>query len=230
MPRFLAHVVHELRNPIGGMMGLSSLLLMSKLDDKQRRHTSAMQSSAHTLLQLVNDVLDLARLESGQFSLNPGPFELAPWLQEGLAPTVATGQLKGVAVSGQIDPALPARLVGDAMRLRQVLCNFLTNALKFTSTGSIQVRLRQAGIAPAGQVLLRLEVEDTGKGIATEALGRLFQEFVQADDTIARDHGGTGLGLALCRQLAERMGGQVGASSQPGMGSVFWLEVCLPQA
>ena len=229
VPSFLAHVVHELRTPIGGMMGLSSLLLMSNLDDKQRRHTSAMQSSASTLLQLVNDVLDLAKLESGQFSLNPEPFELASWLQEGLAPTVVTGQLKGLDVSGQVDPALPARLVGDPMRLRQVLCNYLTNALKFTSCGRIEVRLRQAGVAPDGTVLLRLEVEDTGKGITAEALGRLFQEFVQADDTIARDHGGTGLGLALCRQLADRMGGQVGASSQPGVGSLFWLDVGLPR-
>ena len=229
VPRFLAHVVHELRNPIGGMMGLSSLLLMSNLDDKQRRHTSAMQSSAITLLQLVNDVLDLAKLESGQFSLNPEPFELASWLQEGLAPTVVTGQLKGLDVTGQVDPALPARLVGDPMRLRQVLCNYLTNALKFTSSGRIEVRLRQVGTTPDGTVLLRLEVEDTGKGITAEALGRLFQEFVQADDSIARDHGGTGLGLALCRQLADRMGGQVGASSQPGVGSLFWLDVGLPR-
>ncbi len=225
VPRFLAHVAHELRNPIGGMVGMTSLLLMSNLDEKQRRFTSALKSSAHTLLQLVNDVLDLAKLEHGQFQLNPQAFELESWLTDTTAPYVLQGQMNGVAVHAELDRGLPASVVGDALRLRQVVTNFLSNAIKFTRSGRIDVRLRSAGSAPADRVRLRFEVQDTGTGISEEALGRLFQEFVQEDDSIARDYGGTGLGLALCRQLVESMGGRLGASSRKGVGSVFWFEV-----
>lgn len=227
VPRFLAHVVHELRTPIGGMMGMSSLLLMSNLDEKQRRYTSAMQRSADTLLQLVNDVLDLAKIESGQFSIALGPVPLEAWAQESAEGFMVVGQKKGVALQLHLEPALPRAVIGDAQRMRQVLANLISNALKFTKTGRIDVRLRHGGAAPAGQVRLRVEVEDTGKGISDEALGQLFQEFVQADSTIARDYGGTGLGLALCKQLIERMDGRIGASSRLGVGSVFWFELML---
>jgi signal transduction histidine kinase len=230
VPRFLAHVVHELRNPIGGMMGMSSLLLMSNLDEKQRRYTSAMQQSADTLLQLVNDVLDLAKIESGQFSIVAAPIALEPWLQQSTEGFAAVAQKKGCAMHLELDPSLPREVVGDAMRIRQVLTNLLSNALKFTRTGSVHVRLKRGAAAPGGPVRLRAEVQDTGKGISEQALGQLFQEFVQADATIARDYGGTGLGLALCKQLVERMGGRIGARSQLGVGSTFWFELTLAEA
>ncbi len=230
VPRFLAHVVHELRNPIGGVMGMSSLLLMSNLDEKQRRFTSAISNSASTLERLINDVLDLAKIERGQFQLNPQPFALEPWLDQAAAAYVAQGQAKGVVVATQLDFSLPARLVGDALRIRQVLVNLLSNALKFTRTGRVEVALRRLGSAAAGAVRLRFEVRDTGTGIADDALKRLFQEFVQADETIAQHYGGTGLGLALCKQLVEAMGGRIGASSQKGVGSLFWFELELAYA
>jgi signal transduction histidine kinase len=227
VPKFLAHVVHELRNPIGGMMGMSSLLLMSNLDEKQRRYTSAMQQSADTLLQLVNDVLDLAKIESGQFGFNPGPVALDTWLQQCVEGFAALAQKKGCAIHVALDPALPRDVIGDALRMRQVLANLLSNALKFTRAGRIDVRVTRGGAAPAGKLRLHVEVQDTGSGMSEEALGRLFQEFVQADATIARDYGGTGLGLALCKQLVERMEGRIGARSQKGVGSTFWFELTL---
>ncbi len=230
VPRFLAHVVHELRNPIGGVMGMSSLLLMSNLDDKQRRFTSAISSSASTLQRLIDDVLDLAKIERGQFQLNPQPFVLAPWLEQAAAAYVSQGEAKGVTVTTHLDSALPAELVGDALRIRQVLVNLLSNALKFTRAGRIDVRVDLLGGAAAGAARVRFEVRDSGTGISDEALSRLFQEFVQADETIAQDYGGTGLGLALCKQLVETMGGRIGASSQKGVGSLFWFELDLAAA
>ncbi len=227
VPRFLAHVVHELRTPIGGMMGMSSLLLMSDLDEKQRRYTASMQRSADTLLQLVNDVLDLAKIESGQFNINLAPVALEPWLHQSGETFLVVGQKKGVAVHLALDPALPRVVVGDALRMRQVLSNLMTNALKFTRSGRVDVRLTRGDAAPPGNVRLLVEVQDTGSGISEQALGRLFQEFVRADDTIARDYGGTGLGLALCRQLVERMGGRIGARSELGVGSTFWFTLML---
>jgi signal transduction histidine kinase len=230
VPRFLAHVVHELRNPIGGVMGMSSLLLMSDLDEKQRRFTSAISSSASTLQRLIDDVLDLAKIERGQFQLNPQPFALEPWLTQAMDAYVSQGQAKGVVVDAGLDAGLPDRVVGDALRLRQVLVNLVSNALKFTRAGRVDVQLRNLGGAPLGATRLRCEVRDTGTGISDEALKRLFQEFVQADETIAQDYGGTGLGLALCKQLVEAMGGRIGASSEKGVGSLFWFELDLARA
>jgi len=224
VPQFLAHVVHELRNPIGGVMGMSTLLLMSNLDDKQRRYANAMRSSGQTLLQLVNDVLDLAKIEHGQFSLNTVRFPIAEWLRESVDACSFNAQLQGLCLEWSCDPRLPSHAVGDPMRLRQVLANFLSNALKFTKSGQVRVRASAAPGPQADEWLLRIEVQDTGKGISAEALARLFQEFVQEDDTIARDYGGTGLGLALCKQLMALMGGTLGASSALGHGSTFWLE------
>ena len=227
VPRFLSHVVHELRNPIGGVMGLSSLLLMSKLDDKQRRYATAMKDSANALMLLVNDVLDLAKIERGHFSLNPEPLALHAWLAETVAPYAAQGELKGVPVHTELQEPLPRQVCADPLRLRQVVSNLLSNALKFTRAGQVVVSLAAQPLSsrPDTGWQLQLAVQDTGMGIATAALGGLFEEFKQADDQIARNYGGTGLGLALCRQLVQRMGGDIGVSSELGVGSRFWITV-----
>lgn len=230
VPRFLAHVVHELRNPLNGVMGMSSLLLMSKLDERQQRFTSVICSSASTLQRLIDDVLDLAKLERGHFQLNPHPFALEPWLRQTTDAYIEQGYTKGVFVHAEMEDGLPGTVVGDSMRIRQVLANFLSNALKFTHQGSVLVHLRSGGKGADGSTCIRFEVRDTGTGIAKEALSRLFQEFVQADETIAQTYGGTGLGLALCKQLVEAMGGRIGASSHKGVGSLFWFELPLARA
>lgn len=229
VPPFLAHVVHELRNPIGGMLGMADLLMRSELDTRQRRFVELMRSSADTLLLLVNDVLDLAKLESGRFEFRPAPVDFAAWLQAVVAPFAVQASAKGLALGTVLAPGVPARLVFDELRLGQVLANLLSNALKFTGEGRIDVSVRGTAGGAEG-CRLHVEVRDTGPGISAENQAKLFREFAQADAGIAKSHGGTGLGLALCKQLVERMGGRVGMDSTLGVGSCFWFELVLPVA
>ncbi|MCA0242867.1 MAG: hypothetical protein LCI02_18620 [Proteobacteria bacterium] len=231
VPPFLAYVVHELRNPIGAVTNIAQLLMHSSLDPRQRRFVELMRGSADTLLTLVNDVLDLAKLETGRFEFEPAPTALDAWLTDALAPFVETARLKGLALRSSLDSRLPARLVFDAGRLRQVLVNLVSNAMKFTRKGFIEVALSSLGPgAGAARHRLRCEVRDSGCGVAPAAKGRLFQEFVQADAAVAASYGGTGLGLALCRQFIERLGGRIGLDSELGVGSCFWFELELPTA
>lgn len=229
LPPFVAYVAHELRNPIGGVVGMAELLMRTDLDERQRRFVKLMAGSADTLLLLVNDLLDLAKLESGRFEFKPSVTDVGPWLQDTVAPFVEQAGLKALALHTALDANVPAQLVFDGLRLRQVVANLLSNALKFTRQGQVDVSLRLLHMDAERRATVRLEVRDTGSGIPQAALGRLFQDFVQAHAGIAHTHGGTGLGLALCRQLVQRQGGRIGAESEEGVGSCFWFEITFEQ-
>ena len=220
---FLAHVSHEMRAPLNGMMGMTSLLLLSDLDERQRRLATLAQTSAEVLLRLVNDILDLAKMEAGRFELDLQRFALEPLVTDLVDIFRIEATRKGITLALAFDPTLPIMLSGDALRLGQVLNNLISNAVKFTSSGEVEV-----GVTRGAGEMIGFEVRDTGKGIAKEAQARLFGEFMQEDASTAREYGGTGLGLAVSRQLVRLMGGTIGVESEPGRGSRFWFEVRLP--
>jgi signal transduction histidine kinase len=207
------------------MLGMTSLLLLSDLDERQRRLASLAKTSAEVLLRLVNDILDLARMESGHFQLDPQPFALEPLVNEALEMFRADAEKKAIALGLTLAPGLPAITLGDGLRVRQILTNLIGNAVKFTARGTVGVSVTR-GAADK----LRFEVRDTGKGISGAAQARLFTEFMQEDASTAREHGGTGLGLAVSRQLVRLMQGEIGVQSALGQGSAFWFEVPLPGA
>lgn len=219
--RFVAQVSHEMRSQLNGLLGMTSLLMMSELDERQSRYVSLARSSAQHLLELANDILDLAKLEAGRFELELKHFNLRELVADvaGLYESEAAG--KGVALHWEVAPEIPDARHGAELRLRQVLTNLLTNALRFTDQGWVRIRVGTL----AGD-RLRFEVIDSGVGLEGGAEQRLFREFAQESD----HRGGTGLGLALSRQLVQHMGGTIGVTSTPGRGSTFWFELPLKLA
>ena len=221
---FLAMMSHELRTPMNGVLGLAHALRGTELSPRQAEYLEMIEQSGHGLMTILNDILDLSKIEAGRLELEVAPFDVRKLAAQIRLVWSETARLKGLELALDVDPATPTWLSGDAARVRQILMNLVSNALKFTEAGRVTVR-----IAPA-EGGVALSVSDTGVGMSQEQRARLFTPFVQGDRTIARRFGGTGLGLTICRQLADMMGGEIGVESVPGQGSTFTARLPLPAA
>ncbi|CAN5580151.1 hypothetical protein BH11ACT8_BH11ACT8_11020 [soil metagenome] len=221
---FLATMNHEIRTPMNGVIGLNELLLATDLDARQRRLADGLREAGLTLLLLINDILDLSKIESGKLDLELTPFAGRDVLEQTTTIIAGPAQEKRLELVVSCDPAVPSILVGDPVRLGQVLTNLASNAVKFTDAGEVVINLSLDDEQPADAAMVRLrgEVRDTGIGVAADE-PVLFEAFTQADRSTTRRHGGTGLGLAISRQLVESMHGQIGVHPAPGCGSVFWF-------
>ncbi|MBB3329415.1 signal transduction histidine kinase/CheY-like chemotaxis protein/HPt (histidine-containing phosphotransfer) domain-containing protein [Halomonas campaniensis] len=219
---FLATVSHEIRTPLNGVIGMSDLLLAHRLEAQARQYAVTIHDSAGLLLELINDLLDFSKIEAGRLELESRPVALAEVVEGTVAMVAPRADARGLRLITRVDPALPARVVGDPGRLRQVLLNLVSNAIKFTERGEVRIE-----VVPQGRDTLRIEVIDTGCGIEPEQQARVFEPFRQGDASIARRYGGTGLGLAICRRLVEAMGGRIDVASEPGVGSRFWFTLPL---
>lgn len=220
---FLANMSHEVRTPLNGIMGLSQLLRTTTLTDEQSGYLDMLDRSSRNLLTLINDILDVSRIEAGSLRLEEAPFSPDSLLREVLQIHEKTAADKGIGLCLQAGP-LPAVLLGDPLRLKQVLVNLVGNAIKFTSHGGVTLSVRIVDDAGAG-LRLSFEIEDSGIGMSRETLQKIFNPFTQADASTARVHGGSGLGLAICRRLTELMGGSIRAESSLGQGSRFMVEL-----
>ncbi len=228
---FLSTITHELRTPLSGIAGMTNLLRATALDRDQREYLDVISASTSLLHSLIGDVLDLSKIEASRFQLEPAPFEIRPLLQE-VCDTLANQALdKGLELICRVDRSVPRVLVGDELRLKQIIYNLLGNAIKFTNSGEVELSaMPLAAAAPAYPAPLRIAVRDTGIGIAADKLDRIFDSFWQDGDASTRIHGGTGLGTTIARNLAHLMGGEIGVESTPGEGSTFWVELPLLSA
>jgi signal transduction histidine kinase len=224
--QFIAVMSHELRTPLNGVLGFAGLLGMSDLDHRQRRWLAHLVESGEVLLRVLNGILDLTALEAGGLVLEPRPFDPAAAARAAAAQHLTAASEKRLAIDVEAAPGLPATALGDPRRVEQALSLLVENAVKFTDAGCVRVTVSTEAGGRDGP-RLRYEVADTGPGFAPEALGRLFDPFVQADGSATRRHGGVGIGLALCRRLAEAMGGALAVDSAPGAGARATLRLPL---
>jgi signal transduction histidine kinase/CheY-like chemotaxis protein len=227
--QFLATMSHEMRTPLNGVIGMNGLLLDTNLSAQQRSYAETARQSGETLMGVINDVLDFSKIDSGNVDLEDIDFDLFDVVESVAGMMAVRAATKGIEIASFIEHALPQRFRGDPFRLRQVLTNFASNAVKFTETGVVVICVKQKTDAN-GRRLIRFEVTDTGIGLSPEQASGIFNAFTQADASTTRKYGGTGLGLAISSRLVTLLGGEIGVESEPGSGSTFWMEIPLATA
>ena len=226
---FLANMSHEIRTPMNGVIGMTDILARTLLSETQRHYVETIRNSGDTLLTLINDILDFSKIEAGKLDIHATVIDLRDLVENTAEQLAERAQRKSLQLLVEYEPSVPATVIGDPIRIRQILTNLLSNAIKFTQQGdvSVQVTVDPQQSREAGSAIVKLAVSDTGAGISPEGQARLFQSFSQVDGSSTRVHGGTGLGLSICKQLSELMGGAIGVQSVIGQGSTFWVSLPL---
>lgn len=222
--RFLAAMSHEIRTPMNAILGFAQLLKLSNLDDKRQNHVNAIISAGGTLMNLLTDLLDLSQVEAGRMRIDARPFDLQPMLDQVADWWHSSANEKGLRLNISLDRGLPERVITDPVRLQQILNNFLSNALKYTETGRVVLSVEQITSTDTN-ARLRFSVTDTGVGMTDAQIGNLFKPFVQIESDFGKERGGWGLGLSICRNIADMMGAEIGVDSAPGKGTTFYFEM-----